>query len=528
MWKFLVKNQRIEAMEREVIASDQIAFVTLKFIFDGDWKIFHKVVQFTQCDETYNLVLGTDGTSCLLPAELHPGAVKMSVFGYDAENTDGLRATTVPVTLHIRPSGFVGDGTAPIPPTPDLYAQLLKKIEDATKGEDGKSAYELAVEEGFVGTLDEWLASLKGDEGLSAYEVAVKNGFVGTEEEWLDSLKYGGDLSEYAKKTDLYELILLVREAIAPLEQAEHIHTNKDILDRTTASYTAEEKEKLAGIDLTDYTTHTEFNDSILLIREALSALEYAEHTHTNKDVLDRITAENVANWNSITSLATQVTGLSNGLTTCSENIARNAVKIGSLESCNTTINETLESLQAQIDALSGDTSVTLFHHGSDTLTEYGEQIYTFYNDGYRSLAGFSESYPKFCCSDNDYALSYNLTDFGWGNSVYTMCISPTHITADKNLLISYQSGATDDGEFWIVPKSAETLSAAETARYIYEQISGGTATQIPFKWLYSETYVTVLNAFENVTVGDYYLAWKGVSDNSHPLIRMIKILEGT
>ena len=111
MLKFLVKGQKIEILEREVIASDQIAFVTLKFVFDGDWKKFHKVVQFTQCDETYNRVLCTDGLSCLLPAELHAGAVKLSVFGYDADNTEGLRATTVSVTLHIRSSGFVGDDT---------------------------------------------------------------------------------------------------------------------------------------------------------------------------------------------------------------------------------------------------------------------------------------------------------------------------------------------------------------------------------------------------------------------------------
>ena len=76
MLKFLVKNQEIEIMEREIIAADQIAFVTLKFVFDGDWKKFHKVVQFSQCDETYNPVLGTDGNSCLLPAELHEYAVK--------------------------------------------------------------------------------------------------------------------------------------------------------------------------------------------------------------------------------------------------------------------------------------------------------------------------------------------------------------------------------------------------------------------------------------------------------------------
>ena len=86
MMKFLVKNQKIEVLEREVLASDQIAFVSVKFVFDGVWKTLHKVVQFAQCEETYNLVLGTGGTTCLLPAELHPGSVKMSLFGYDAES----------------------------------------------------------------------------------------------------------------------------------------------------------------------------------------------------------------------------------------------------------------------------------------------------------------------------------------------------------------------------------------------------------------------------------------------------------
>jgi hypothetical protein len=63
------------------------------------------------------------------------------------------------------------------------------------KGEDGDpgdSAYAVAVANGFVGTAAEWLASLKGDEGDpgdSAYEIAVANGFVGTAAEWLASLE---------------------------------------------------------------------------------------------------------------------------------------------------------------------------------------------------------------------------------------------------------------------------------------------------------------------------------------------------
>ena len=220
MMKFLVKNQKIEVLEREVIASDQIAFVSVKFVFDGAWKTLHKVVQFTQCEETYNLVLGIEGTTCLLPSELHPGAVKMSLFGYDAESDTTLRATTVPVTLHIRPSGFVADGDTPIPPTPDLYTQLLKKLDEKAAGlQNGKDGFSPKVKaeqmkSGVVITIvdadGETSATLhngangeKGTDGKSAYQIAVEQGYQGSESDWLSSLKGDkGDTGERGEKGD--------------------------------------------------------------------------------------------------------------------------------------------------------------------------------------------------------------------------------------------------------------------------------------------------------------------------------------
>ena len=41
----------------------------------------------------------------------------------------------------------------------------LSKILDNVKVVDGKSAYEIAVENGFVGSETDWLASLKGEKG---------------------------------------------------------------------------------------------------------------------------------------------------------------------------------------------------------------------------------------------------------------------------------------------------------------------------------------------------------------------------
>lgn len=76
--------------------------------------------------------------------------------------------------------------------------EAMEFIAANPKGLDGKSAYELAVDSGYEGTLDEWLNSLHGipgEDGLSAYELAVlHDGFVGTVNEWLDSLK--GDPGE--------------------------------------------------------------------------------------------------------------------------------------------------------------------------------------------------------------------------------------------------------------------------------------------------------------------------------------------
>lgn len=66
-------------------------------------------------------------------------------------------------------------------------------------GMNGKSSYEIAVENGFTGSREEWIAALQGKDGVdgtngkSAYELAVENGFEGTLEEWLLSLQFGED-----------------------------------------------------------------------------------------------------------------------------------------------------------------------------------------------------------------------------------------------------------------------------------------------------------------------------------------------
>lgn len=72
-----------------------------------------------------------------------------------------------------------------------LIATLVHKnsAQPVSNIKNGLSAYELAVANGYDGSVDEWLTSLKGK---SAYDIAVENGYKGTEKEWVKSVEANG------------------------------------------------------------------------------------------------------------------------------------------------------------------------------------------------------------------------------------------------------------------------------------------------------------------------------------------------
>ena len=497
MMKFLVKQQKIEALEREVIASDQIAFVSVKFVFDGAWKTLHKVVQFTQCEETYNVVLGIDGTTCLLPSELHPGAVKMSLFGYDEESDTTLRATTVPVTLHIRPSGFVEDGTTPIPPTPDLYTQLLKKLSEmqaGANGKDGRSAYEIAIENGFVGTVAEWLESLKGRDGIDG-----KDGLPGKDgKDGADGLPgkdgISPDLTNYP---DTDAVKALVQDAVQPLLQQAHIHKNLNVLD----DLTADELSLLRALQ--EFEDDTTYN--IQTFREAIAALNEKAHTHENQSALNQITAAKIAQWDGF---GTQINGLSTKVTVYSEKTER-----------------TLESLQKQIDNLtSGRNYTVLFQSGQNAISTYASNLSMILDGRYQTMADFLTTYPQFCSAANDFVLSYSQECFNWDKSVLTVCAKPLSLTKKAEIVMSYQSGSSEAGSLYLVQKPQKI--DIPIGVYVNTEIDANRAVSLDFHWLQSDTFITTITECTGISDGEYYLAWVGRSNNSHPKIRFLKVLE--
>ena len=173
-------------------------------------------------------------------------------------------------------------------------------------------------------------------------------------------------------------------------------------------------------------------------------------------------------------SIGNYLTSLDEQRDALTRNLVTMGVQASETEKLNTLVPKVLQIPQTKPD-------VTLFRASIDTLHDYGEKLYTFYNDGYRSLAGFTESYPHFCCEENGYAIYYNQPDFNWGQTIYTMCVEPFHISSNRKIMMSYKSGATDIGEMWLVPKNNDTLSPADTARYIYEAIQNNQAVSVPF-----------------------------------------------
>ena len=67
-----------------------------------------------------------------------------------------------------------------------IVHNMDKSVPASADVKDGLSAYELAVKNGYKGTVQEWLESLSGK---SAYEIAVENGYEGTEDQWLEAIE---------------------------------------------------------------------------------------------------------------------------------------------------------------------------------------------------------------------------------------------------------------------------------------------------------------------------------------------------
>ena len=144
-------TNKIEALGIwDSIPSDSINSVVIEFEFAEDWKNLLCVAQFTQGENTYNVVI--ENNRCVLPTELKIGNVMLSVFGTKTDGTP-FRETSIPFCFEIYDAGFSSTAETPIPPTPDLYEQLIDKFAHSSG---------VAALNGKTGNVD-----IVADEGIS-------------------------------------------------------------------------------------------------------------------------------------------------------------------------------------------------------------------------------------------------------------------------------------------------------------------------------------------------------------------------
>lgn len=186
---FKVEGQHITPVSDVMITSGSRNYYHAVFELDAVWLDLSPKAVFSVGKKTYIMPLnnsdGSDGRyECAIPWEViaRDTGFCIGVFGGDSLRSD---LTFVAVS-----KGTQVDGELPQPPTPDWYDNIERITDEAINtavevqqradngefdgkpgkdGDDGKSAYELAVENGYTGTEEEWIASLHGKDGADGY-----------------------------------------------------------------------------------------------------------------------------------------------------------------------------------------------------------------------------------------------------------------------------------------------------------------------------------------------------------------------
>ena len=218
---FKVDGQYITRTDHEKPVAKCRHLYQAEFEFTGDEWTGAKTALFANGNKAKSQILDEKNT-CEVPWEFFDtdtGTIGLvSVFCGDLTTANS-------ASVYIAKSGYV-ESDASVPPTPDVYQQLIdtanetKKIAQSVR--DDADAGKFRGEQGPMGPTgargekgDTGTQGPKGEmgpqgeigkTGESAYQTAVKLGFKGTEQEWIESLKYDhseefGNLAEEVRNT---------------------------------------------------------------------------------------------------------------------------------------------------------------------------------------------------------------------------------------------------------------------------------------------------------------------------------------
>ena len=173
---FALSHSFIRIVKRTLVTSQSQNYVQARFdLRSDDWTApITAIFKADNDNNAYSILLDKNNT-CIIPWEVlrNAGTVNVSAFCGDRHTANIAQFTVVQ-------SGYT-EGEMPSEPTPTVYEQILKNFEgkqdklvagdgikingNVISAADAKSAYVIALEHGFIGSEDEWLASLKGAKG---------------------------------------------------------------------------------------------------------------------------------------------------------------------------------------------------------------------------------------------------------------------------------------------------------------------------------------------------------------------------
>ncbi len=263
-----------------------------------------------------------------------------------------------------------------------LESILVNGGNDGKPGANGKSAYEIAVENGFTGTQAQWLASLVGENGLSAYEqyCEANPDYEGDEAQWLASL-VGAKGTNGKSAYEIY------------VEETKKENPDALVMDEAQwlASLAGGQGVGIADISLSaDGTTLTvTYTDSSK--QPTVINLPGAFHIHTYGEV--------------VTVIAPTVEADGIGYHTCSVDGHAEVVVIPRL-GYNITVyaedgSTPLEGVTVTINGDSGETD----EDGKIKLTGFGEP-----GEYPINLSGYGDSYHYFTVSTSEESNTFNIT----------------------------------------------------------------------------------------------------------------------
>lgn len=113
---------------------------------------------------------------------------------------------------------------------------------------------------------------------------------------------------------------------------------------------------------------------------------------------------------------------------------------------------------------------------------------------------------------------------FNWGVTVLSASCSPVSISPNSKVLLEYLAGSNAESELYFVSPDGRSANTP-IVDFIFEKIKNNNCRKISFEWLCSANYITTLISCSDIPAGEYCLAWAGVSDNSHPVVKRIQVL---